>query len=106
MSLSRYNYKCLNEDCSDNNFQVIQKDESQRNEIEYCDCCYSPMKLMGEIISGSLTMSFRNSSPEQRKQMLMKRSKKHFTTSGLADKKRDIGERYKKEVITKIKGEF
>ena len=61
------------------------------------------MKLMGELVSGGLTMNFANSSPAQRKQMLMKRSKKHFATSGLADKKRDIGERYKKEVITKLK---
>jgi hypothetical protein len=105
MPLTRYNYRCLNPDCTNKSLQTIKKEESERDEPEFCETCITPMKLMGEVVSGGLTMNFRNSSPEQRKQMLMQRSKKHFVTSGLADKKRDIGERYKKEVISKMKGE-
>jgi len=61
------------------------------------------MKLMGEVLYGGVGGKFRQSTPAQRKEMLLKRSSEHFKRSGLADRKRAIGEEYKKQAIEHFK---
>lgn len=98
-----FNYICLNDKCINHSHQHIKKLESERDAEELCLDCLAPMKLMGEILSGSIGGKFACSTPEQRKQMLLERSSKHFKTSGLADRKRAIGEQYKREALSMLK---
>jgi hypothetical protein len=101
--LVMYNYVCINPKCNTHSHQHIKKLESEAKLPEFCIDCLQRMKLVGEILYGGLGGNFRQSSPAQRKEMLLQRSSKHFKTSGLAERKRAIGEEYKKQAVSHFK---
>ena len=98
-----YKYICLNQECANHSHQFVKKQESESEEEEPCIACLQPMKLLGEVMYGGIGGNFRQSTPEQRKQMLLKRSSKHFQQSGLAERKRALGEEYKRQAIEHFK---
>jgi hypothetical protein len=84
---------------------LIKKPETKSAEQELCCFCFTPMKQMGEVPYGGIGMAFRQSTPAQRQQMLLKRSSKHFQTSGLAERKKALGNEYKRQAVAHFKGE-
>lgn len=101
-----YRYLCLNPQCDNRSHQLIKKDDSTINQEELCESCEAPIKLMGEVVYGGIGGKFRSSTPAERKKMLLDRSSKHFKTSGLAEKKRALGQQFRKEAIQIGKGEL
>lgn len=100
--MDTYKYACLNDECDNNGFQFIIKSASQLNQKEYCETCGCPIKLMGQVVYGNIGGKFIGSTPVERKQMLLKRSKEHFNNSGLADRKRSL----EKIMRSQIKDQF
>lgn len=93
----------MHETCDNHSHQLIKKQESEMADPEACQFCLQPMKLMGEVAYGGIGGNFRQSTPAQRKEMLMQRSSKHFKTSGLAERKVEINKEYKKQAIEYFK---
>lgn len=101
--MNTYKYCCLNPDCEDHDFQLIKKKESQINQKEVCLSCRRPLKLMGEVIYGTLGGKYASATPVERKKMLLQRSKDHFKSSGLAERKHVMERNMQKDIIEKLR---
>lgn len=75
--MTKYNYCCINDDCEETqNFHII-KEEEDGDIPEYCLTCKEELKLMGEVPYGGIG-KFKMSSPNEKRQILKKRSREHF----------------------------
>jgi hypothetical protein len=83
-----FNFICINDKCNKHCKNVhIQKDISLEEEIESCEECQEPLKQLGHTsYAGYLKSS--GMSVTEKKAMLKKRSKDHFTKSGLQEKQK------------------
>lgn len=95
--MSSFNYWCPNTsgNCNSRKLVVIQHDANDK-EKHFCESCGTVLKLMGENISGGYT-KFASLTPEQKRKMLLERSKKHNDKTGITEKRKVIDQRYKQE---------
>jgi len=79
MSIQRYNYWCPNPTgkCTQRINFIITKPEEEKDNKEYCLECESELKLMGIVPYGGVG-KFQSMTPQQKQQVLQKRSKEHF----------------------------
>jgi hypothetical protein len=75
--MSKCNYWCPNiEGCSSRQNVVIEKSEEDKSP-EFCLECGEELKLLGIIPAGGF-LKFSSSTPQQKREVLKKRSHEHF----------------------------
>lgn len=75
-----YNFSCINRSCSVRKQFKISSDielTSDDDHEEECPECHARLKLMGQSLSGGYN-KFNSLSSEDKKKMLLKRSRKDF----------------------------
>ena len=89
MSNKNFNYCCLEGTvCGQKSNVVITKDESLEDQEESCPMCGKPMKHIGFVGHGGVA-KFANMTPNERKQVLKKRSHEHFNRE-VKEQKREM----------------
>jgi len=95
--MKKFNYFCTNQECAEK-FKTKWIELGQQERL-FCEGCGSEMKCVGHRMQAGGFLSFESKTPEQKREIMHKRSVDHFkkTDKGdLSNYKRTITEDIKK----------